>query len=34
VGSRMFVCRFSNNKMLISKSLLEALEYDADEFVL
>jgi hypothetical protein len=34
LGSRMFVCRFNNNKMLISKSLLEALEYDVEEFAL
>lgn len=28
LGARMFVCRISNNKLIISKSLLEQLEYD------
>lgn len=27
LGNRMFVCRVTNSKMLISKSLLEELEF-------
>jgi hypothetical protein len=34
LGNRMFVCRVSSSKMLISKSLLQQLEFNPEEFAL
>ena len=34
LGNRMFICRSTNNKLVISKSLLRLLEYDIEAFAI